>query len=253
MAERRMFTKKITDSDAFTALPPTTQALYFHMCMAADDDGFCNKIRQAMFNAHADTNDFNLLVEKRFIIPFDEKGVIVIKHWRLHNYVQNDRYHKTEYVEEKAKLIIKNNGVYTEKTDDVYNMDTECIQDGYKVDTEVRLGKVRLGKDNNAREDAPWFEDDNLNEAFKEYIEHRKKIKAPMTDLAIKKAINRLNQLSGGDINKSIAIIDQSIINGWRGLFPLNENSKATKQGSTKAEELNDFYKMAAEWAESED
>ena len=150
-----MFTRKIIDSDAFTELPPSTQALYFHLCMNADDDGFNNKIRQAMFNAHADRNDFNLLVSNRFIIPFDNKGVIVIKHWKLHNYIQNDRYHKTEYVEEKAQLILKANGVYTEKNGDVYNMDTECIQDVSNMDTEVRLGKVSIGKysiDNNKKE-----------------------------------------------------------------------------------------------------
>lgn len=87
MAERRMFAKRIIDSDAFTELPPTTQALYFHLCMGADDDGFNNQIRRGMFNAHADRNDFDLLVQKRFIIPF-ESGVIVIKHWRMHNLIK---------------------------------------------------------------------------------------------------------------------------------------------------------------------
>lgn len=154
-AERRMFTKKITDSDHFTELPPTTQAFYFHLCMNADDDGFNNKIRQAMFNAHADRNDYELLIHKRFIIPFEDKGIIVIKHWKLHNYIQNDRYHKTEYVEEKARLILKANGVYTENVSemdteciqDVSNTDTRCIQNVSKMDTEVRLGKVSIDKD----------------------------------------------------------------------------------------------------------
>ena len=141
-----MFSKKIIDSDAFTELPPTTQALYFHLNMNADDDGFNNKIRQAMFNAHADRNDYDLLINKRFIIPFDDKGIIVIKHWRLHNYIQNDRYHATEYVEEKAKLILKKNGVYTENNNNVSNLDTECIQDVYNLDTEIRLDKNSIDK-----------------------------------------------------------------------------------------------------------
>lgn len=135
MAERRMFTKKITDGDVFTAMPPTTQCLYFHLCMSADDDGFSNNIRIAMFNAHASTDDFNTLVAKKFIIPF-ESGVIVIKHWKMHNYIQNDRYHETKFVEEKATLVLKDNGVYS--------LDTDCIQNGYKVDTEVRLDKVSI-------------------------------------------------------------------------------------------------------------
>ena len=144
MAERRMFTKKITDSDAFTGLPPTTQALYFHLCMNADDDGFNNKIRQAMFNAHADLNDYNLLIQHRFIIPFEDKGVIVIKHWRLHNIIRNDRYHRTEYVEEKARLILKENGVYTESDNQVTTM---CQPSDNQMETEVRLGKDSIGKD----------------------------------------------------------------------------------------------------------
>jgi hypothetical protein len=136
-----MFTKKITDGDVFTSMPPTTQCLYFHLCMGADDDGFSNNIRIAMFNAHASTDDFNTLVNKRFILPF-ESGVIVIKHWKMHNYIQSDRYHETKFLEEKSQLVLKENGVYT-----------ECIQDGYKMDTEVRLDKnsidkVSIDKDN---------------------------------------------------------------------------------------------------------
>jgi hypothetical protein len=134
MAERRMFTKKITDGDVFTSMPPTTQCLYFHLCMGADDDGFSNNIRIAMFNAHATTDDFNTLVNKRFILPF-ESGVIVIKHWKMHNYIQSDRYHETKFLEEKSQLVLKENGVYT-----------ECIQDGYKMDTEVSIGKDSIDK-----------------------------------------------------------------------------------------------------------
>ncbi len=132
-----MFTKKITDADAFTALPPTTQALYFHLCMDADDDGFNNKIRQAMFNGHADQNDFNLLVQHRFILPF-ESGVIVIKHWKMHNIIRNDRYHETEYIEEKARLVLKKNGAYTELDNQV---STKCQPDDNQMEPEVRIGK----------------------------------------------------------------------------------------------------------------
>lgn len=150
MAERRMFTQKITEADNFTALPPTTQCLYFHLCMNADDDGFSNKIRQAMFNAHADQNDFEMLVQKRFILPFDS-GVIVIKHWRMHNLIRSDRYHETDYLEEKATLILKENGVYTDAlpvglpSDN--HMTTTWQPSDNQMETEDRLGKDRLGKD----------------------------------------------------------------------------------------------------------
>ena len=144
MADRRMFSKKITEADAFTGLPPTTQALYFHLCMGADDDGFSNQIRKAMFNAHADTNDFNLLVSKRFIIPF-ESGVIVIKHWRMHNLIKSDRYHETDYIEEKARIVLKENGVYTENPSGT-QMEPERNQNGTQMEPQVRLGKVSIGK-----------------------------------------------------------------------------------------------------------
>lgn len=153
MAERRMFTKKITDGDLFTSMPPTTQCLYFHLCMTADDDGFSNQVRQALFNAHATTDDFNVLVQKRFIIPFDS-GVIVIKHWRMHNWVRTDRYHETKFLEEKASLVLKDNGVYSQKND--VGMTNDIPSDNqvtYQPHTEVRLGKdsigyIELSKDN---------------------------------------------------------------------------------------------------------
>ena len=137
MAERRMFTKKITDGDAFCEMPPTTQCLYFHLCMAADDDGFVNEIRKALFNAHASTTDYNTLIDKRFILPF-ESGVIVIKHWRMHNYIQKDRYKETQYLEEKSRLYLKENGAYTENPN---GMDTNCIQNVSNLETQVSIGK----------------------------------------------------------------------------------------------------------------
>ena len=145
MAERRMFTNKITEADEFTALPPTTQCLYFHLCMSADDDGFSNKIRNSMFAAHADVNDFNMLVDKRFIIPF-ESGVVVIKHWRMHNLIRSDRYHETDYLKEKASLLIKENGSYTERKQDDNQVTTICLPSDNQMEPEVRLGKDSIGK-----------------------------------------------------------------------------------------------------------
>ena len=114
MAERRMYTKKITDSDAFIELSSAAQALYFHLNQAADDDGFNNQIQNAMFKAHASVDDLKILMAKNFIIRF-ESGVIVIKHWRMHNTLRQDRYHTTNYQKEFALLGIKDNGAYTLK------------------------------------------------------------------------------------------------------------------------------------------
>lgn len=144
MAERRMLTRKITDNDKFTSLPPTTQLLYFHMCMAADDDGFCDTIRKAMFNAHADVNDLEMLINKRFVIPFDN-GVIVIKHWRMHNAIRKDRYHETAYVEEKKQLLLKDNSVYSEVVKDD-KMLLNWQPNGNQMATEDSIGKDSIDK-----------------------------------------------------------------------------------------------------------
>ena len=112
MAERRMFTKKVTDSDAFIEMSSASQALYFHLNQGADDDGFNNQVQMAMLKAHASTDDLKVLMAKNFVIRF-ESGVIVIKHWRMHNTLRKDRYTPTNYQEEFKLLGIKENGSYS--------------------------------------------------------------------------------------------------------------------------------------------
>ena len=132
MAERRMFAKTIVLSDAFLDMPLSARCLYFTLGMLADDDGFVNSPKSIMRQAGASTDDLNLLMVKRFILAFDS-GVIVIKHWRIHNYIQKDRYKESKYMDEKATLMIDQNGAYT-----------ECIQNVSTLDTQVRLGKERV-------------------------------------------------------------------------------------------------------------
>lgn len=114
MAEKRMFTQKIIDSDAFLDMPLSSQALYFHLNMRADDDGFVNNPKRIQRTIGASEDDLKLLIVKRFVIGF-ESGVIVIKHWRMHNTLRKDRYNPTQYQEELALLDVKDNNVYTEK------------------------------------------------------------------------------------------------------------------------------------------
>lgn len=134
MADRRMFSKTIIDSDTFLDMPLSAQALYFHLSMRADDDGFINNPKKIQRMIGASDDDCRLLIMKQLIIAFDS-GVIVIKHWRLHNYIQKDRYKPTLYQNEKSTLELDESKVYT-----------KCIQDVSILDTQVRLGKVRLGK-----------------------------------------------------------------------------------------------------------
>ena len=129
-----MFAKTIVDSDAFLDMPLSSQALYFHLSMRADDDGFINNPKKIQRMIGCADDDLKLLLAKNFIIPF-ESGVCVIKHWKINNYIRNDRYKPTVYAEEKAQLQCKENGAYT-----------LGIPNGYQMETQVRLGKDRLVK-----------------------------------------------------------------------------------------------------------
>lgn len=136
-----MFAKKITESDSFLDMPSSTQMLYFHLSMNADDDGFVNNPKKIQRMCGASDDDFKLLIAKSFVILF-ESGIIVIKHWKMHNYIQSDRYRPTDYVDEKSMLGIKKNKAYTLDESKMY---TKCIQD-VSVGKDS-IGKVRLGED----------------------------------------------------------------------------------------------------------
>lgn len=114
MAHKRMFSKDITESDAFADMPLSTQALYFHLGMEADDMGFVNNAKKIQRGIGASPDDLNLLIGKRFIIPF-ESGIVVIKHWKINNTIKSDRNHGTKYAEELSLLDVKDNGAYSLK------------------------------------------------------------------------------------------------------------------------------------------
>lgn len=115
MAERRMLSKKITDDDNFTSLSASAQALYLHLNLGADDDGFNNQLALAMFKAHASEDDLKVLKAKKYILQF-ESGVIAIKHWRMNNLIRKDRYTETSFKDELDLLEVKPNGAYTINT-----------------------------------------------------------------------------------------------------------------------------------------
>lgn len=142
MAERRMMSKSIIKSDTFLDMPATTQNLYFHMLLDADDDGFINAPKSIMRMIGAKEDDMKVLVAKQFVIPF-ESGVVVIKDWKIHNYIQNDRY-KPSTLPERDLLNIQKDKTYTLKSD-VSTMDTKCIQT-------VSIGKDRKGKDRKGKD-----------------------------------------------------------------------------------------------------
>ena len=106
MATKRMINKTLIDSDAFLDMPQSSQNLYFHLIMRADDDGFLDNPKKVMRTIGANQNDFELLMAKRYLLGFDS-GVIVIKHWKLHNTIRKDRYKPTLYIEELSKIAEK--------------------------------------------------------------------------------------------------------------------------------------------------
>lgn len=147
MADKRMFSKTIIDSDAFLDMPLSSQALYFHLSMRADDDGFINNYKKIMRMVNATQNDYDLLIAKRFIIAFDS-GVIVIKHWKLHNYIRSDRYTETVHIEEKSMIVEKENKVYTAAKLIPINATLGIPCDNHvtdDVDTQIRVVKSSVG------------------------------------------------------------------------------------------------------------
>lgn len=139
MAERRMFAKTIIDSDAFLDMPTSARLLYYDLGMRADDDGFVNSPKKIIRMTGASDDDLSVLIAKKFIIPF-ENGIVVIKHWRIHNYIRKDTYNETAYKEEKAMLILDENKSYK-------LVESKRIQSVDEPSTQVRLGKVSIGKD----------------------------------------------------------------------------------------------------------
>lgn len=155
MAQRRMFSSTVTDSDFFLEMPLSTQALYFHIGMKADDDGFCSSAKTIMRTIGANQNDLDLLIAKSFLIKC-ENGVVVVKHWRVNNFIRKDTYHSTEYVDEKKKIYLKPNGIYTTDPSKgtplieagnrqfVNDVSEPRQRDVNEPSTQVSIGKARL-------------------------------------------------------------------------------------------------------------
>lgn len=169
MAEKRMFSKKITDSDAFIEMSSAAQALYFHLNQSADDDGFNNQVQLAMMKAHSSVDDLKVLMLKNFVIRF-ESGVIVIKHWRMHNTLRKDRHTPTSFQEELARLNIKSNLSYT-LLDDGCQMVAERLPDGCRSIDKISIDKS--SKEKSIGQKRSVFTPPTL-EQVKEYCAERK-------------------------------------------------------------------------------
>jgi hypothetical protein len=164
MAERRMFAKTIIDSDAFLEMPMSARLLYYDLGMRADDDGFVNNPRKIMKFIGSTADDMNILIARKFILPFDS-GVVVIKHWRIHNYIRKDTYNETTYKEEKAKLVLDDNKTYKllEKSID-YEVKEIAVD---APSTQVSIDKISIDKNNLDNIHLTKLEEDNSDTSNK--------------------------------------------------------------------------------------
>ena len=224
MAERRMFSKSIIDSDLFLDMPQSTQNLYFHLSLRADDDGFVGNPKKIMRMINCSQDDIKILISKQFLIPF-ESGVVVIKHWKIHNYIRNDRYKPTIYTEEKKKLIERENKEYI-----------VGIPNGNQMDTQYSIGEDSLDKNSiykdkkDEKEETfksildEYTKNKELLESLNGFVEMRKKIKG-FTTRALKLSLNKLDSLSNNDQEK-IKIVDKTVMNGWKTFYELKDEEK---------------------------
>lgn len=254
MAERRMFTMKIVDSDAFLDMPASAQALYFHLNMRADDDGFVNNPKRIQRYVGASEDDLKLLIVKRFILTFDS-GVIVIKHWRMHNALRKDRYNPTQYQEEMATLSLKDNGAYTEN-DHLLEAPWEGIgnqvattwqPDGNQLATQDRLDKNRIGlgykeKESKEKEKTPKADafatfaqdDEEMLTLLKEFESMRKRQKKPMTDRAKQMLVDKLKTFPE---ERRKPALEESIYNCWSSVYDHDDREPAKKQTKKEKEQ----------------
>ena len=233
MAGKRMFSMKICDSDAFLDMPMSTQCLYFHLNMRADDDGFIGNPRKIMKFIGASEDDLKLLIAKRFVLVFEDSGVIVIKHWRMHNTISKNRYHETQYVDEKSMLRLKENNAYTFDEGEEIN-DVRCIEQstrqsktqqrrnideqktdsglglglGLDLDLETPLDSLRSSKEFSSEQDSDPCEKEQIgkNDVPEETIEVEEEqtvdaselaqeLKEHSLDISVEEIVNEYNRV----------------------------------------------------------
>lgn len=239
MARRRMFSLDVVDTDKFLDMPSSTQALYFHLGMHADDDGFVSSPKRIAKTANCSEDDLKLLIAKKYLIPF-ESGVVVISDWKINNWIRSDRKQSTRYKYEKSLLDI-NNYAYvltTKKQPSVNQVSTECH-------TQDSIGKDSIGKDSIDKEPGEvqkkktseetinstinsYTDNPELKQALNDFIEMRKRMKKPPTVKALKLCLKKLDNLAIDDFIK-IKIVNQSVIRCWMDFFELINNKSYTK------------------------
>ena len=259
MAERRMFAKTIIDSDAFLEMPTTSQLLYFHLAMRADDDGFVNKPKSLMRMVGCKDDDLKLLFVKKFLIPF-ESGVVVIKHWKIHNYIRKDTYTETKYKEEKATLELDENSAYRLAEESPLQLRDESVT---SPSTQVRLGKDRIGKDRLGEGSKGKKETTHdlmqrllpdyvipvvLQAKMNEWITYKTERKEAYKEQGMKSLLKQIENhcVLYGD-QAVCDLIDDSMANGWKGIIFDRLKQKPIRQAPSVHGSSNPFLDMLEE------
>lgn len=215
MAERRMFSKTIINSDLFLDLPSSAQNLYFHLSLNADDEGFVNSPKKIMKYVNSQIEDMELLVENGFIKKFDS-GIVVIIHWNLHNYIQKDRFKATIYQKEKQQLVLVGKK---------YVMKDECTQFVSILETQDSIEKNSEEQDRlELAGILNEIENEKVRAKFESFINMREKNHSPLTPDALRILIKKAYGLTKSLANQDAAIImilDRSIINNYKDIYPL--------------------------------
>lgn len=224
MATKRMFSLNVVDTDKFLEMPISARLLYYELGMRADDDGFVDNCKKILLFTGLKEDDLKLLIAKSFIIPF-ESGVIVIRHWRMNNYLQNDRTKPTLYQDELSQLGLDENNVYT--------LDTTCIHsidiDKYSIEKKSNISNDILPKEKMQK---TYYNDLELNNLFLEFLDLRKKLKCKNTERAIKLLTNELDKY---DDTTKIEMINESIMNSWKSVYPPKNIRQNVRKGKTSS------------------
>lgn len=269
MANKRMFAKEIIQCDEFLDMPLGSQALYFHLGMNADDDGFVQP-KSVMRLCQAKDDELKILIVKGFVISFDNL-VVVITHWHINNYLQNDRYKPTMYQELVKQLGRSENKTYikistlptldTTCIQPVYSMDTPRIQNGYSLDTSCiqsvskmeaqysidksSIDKIRKEKEPRATKvafDFSGFSNKEI-ELINTWLQYKNERREAYKPTGLKMLRTRLLELQVK--NQLISAITKSITNGWKGLFDDKGLSATAKTKFDLSDQPKTVYEIA--------
>lgn len=245
MANKRMFNMKIVDSDAFLDMPLSTQCLYFHLNMRADDDGFVGNPKRVQRLIGATDDDLKLLILKRFVLWFD-KGVIVIKHWRLHNTIQSDRYTPTTYVDEKGMLKVKENKAYSlESGDDAVPQESEAPPE--LPDKGEKQGKKTSGKSESS---AQLFErllpeyqyHDSIEQKMREWLKYKTERKESYKEQGMKSLMTKVAKMVEKHGESAVCnLIDDCMASNWKGIIWDKLEQKKSDKISNRVSGVDDW------------